>query len=150
MQVVDTAVLVISLALGFALVLIFIYRLGIEERFDKASVACLVGGLFLLAVTVLGYGRSASLGKNGQIALEDVQSRLTSLSKTADHVNGQVDSAMATASKALSAAETARDRASLAPRLKQLQTDVASLRSDLARNRVTAHGSRVTGRGSRE
>jgi hypothetical protein len=129
---VDTAVLVISLALGFALVLIFIYRLGIEERFDKASVACLVGGLVLLGMATLGYGHAASISKTDQASLQDVQSQLTALSQTAVHVNGQVDTAMVTASKALSAAETARDRASLAPRLQQLQVDVAYLKADLA------------------
>lgn len=139
-HVVDTAFLVAALVVGFALIVTFFFRLTIEERFDGASIACLLGGLAFFGVAAWGRGHpTTTVVRNDDAKMAEVQTRLQTLHQTADRVDHKADAAMNAASKALTTAESAKERASLSDPIARLQKDVADLRAELAQTTVATH-----------
>lgn len=139
-MLVDTAILVISLVLGFALVLMFIYRLGIEERFDRAAVCCLVGGLLVLGM--------ATVGRTGLSPVKPVPDApvVTQKSDSVDwnRLNAQASTAIVTANKALMVASQAKEYAALKPSIAKLDAHLSALRGDLSKKAPPAPKKRGT------
>ena len=131
MLMLDIAVLVISILVGLGLMLMFVYKLWIEETFDQAAQACLLGGLALFGISALGFWHSSVDAKTYQAKIAALQTRIDELNETATKVDAKAETAMTTANKALAAAQTAKDRVAIAPGIQHLQTQVASLKQDL-------------------